>query len=192
MEATFNLRECAKQMILLEDHIFHRRKRCEDCIRKHFLTAEALAEEGAGLNGTVSLRDQCDTLADKIRELQQLYVLSEGEDTKMVDLGNKLRTIRKGLVSKTFDMPLQDSYQCKGKVEDSMKDDAKEGFVGGPGSIKQTSYAQWKRMQQNNPNIPFKVHHKRKPTHYGAHEHLISQKFDISLGDIWASPSPFF
>lgn len=45
-----NLREASKQMILLEDHLFHPPRRCHDCIRKHMLTAEGLAEEAATLD----------------------------------------------------------------------------------------------------------------------------------------------
>ncbi len=50
MDPIFNLREISKQLILLEDHLFHIRKRCSDCIKKHFLTAEALSEEAITLD----------------------------------------------------------------------------------------------------------------------------------------------
>ena len=50
MDARFNLRESAKNMILLEDHLFHSGKQCEDCIKKHCLTIEALLEEGVTLD----------------------------------------------------------------------------------------------------------------------------------------------
>jgi len=41
----FNMREIAKHLLLLEDHLFHENKHCIDCISKHFLTIEAFAEE---------------------------------------------------------------------------------------------------------------------------------------------------
>lgn len=50
MEPEFNLREIAKQMILLESHLAVPRQRCADCIRKHYATIEALAEEGSTLD----------------------------------------------------------------------------------------------------------------------------------------------
>lgn len=50
MDPRFNLREAAKNMILLEDHLFHSGKQCEDCIKKHCLTIEALLEEGVTLD----------------------------------------------------------------------------------------------------------------------------------------------
>ena len=50
MSPLFNLREICKQMSLLEDHLNNVRKRCPDCIRKHFLTIEALFEEAVSLD----------------------------------------------------------------------------------------------------------------------------------------------
>lgn len=45
IDPRFNLREVAKQMILLEDHLFHKNKHCRDCISKHTLYIEGLLEE---------------------------------------------------------------------------------------------------------------------------------------------------
>jgi hypothetical protein len=44
LDPRFNMREICKQSVLLEDHLFQKEKRCHDCICKHFLTIEALAE----------------------------------------------------------------------------------------------------------------------------------------------------
>ena len=41
----FNVREIAKQLILLEQHLLEKGKYCPDCITKHILTVEALADE---------------------------------------------------------------------------------------------------------------------------------------------------
>ena len=48
----FNLREIAKQMLLVEDHLSIPDKTCTDCIRKHLLLIEAYAEEAVTLGGT--------------------------------------------------------------------------------------------------------------------------------------------
>lgn len=45
----FSARECAKQLILLEDHMSCPGKECPDCISKHRLAAEAFADEALGL-----------------------------------------------------------------------------------------------------------------------------------------------
>lgn len=50
MDPRFNLREASKNMILLEDHLFHMGKRCKDCILKHCLTIEGFLEEGITLD----------------------------------------------------------------------------------------------------------------------------------------------
>lgn len=50
MDPRFNLREAAKNMILLEDHLFQCGKRCQDCILKHCLTIEGFIEEGITLD----------------------------------------------------------------------------------------------------------------------------------------------
>lgn len=47
--AEFNIREICKQMLLLEDHLSDDDKYCTDCIRKHLMTVEALAEEAVTL-----------------------------------------------------------------------------------------------------------------------------------------------
>ena len=56
MRPAHNLREISKQLVLLEDHLFHECKRCKDCIRKHLLTAEALAEETVSLDKNQSVK----------------------------------------------------------------------------------------------------------------------------------------
>lgn len=61
----FALRECAKHLCLLEDHLVHEDRRCPDCIGKHCLTAEAFADEatqlgdktGMGLHASMAIRD---------------------------------------------------------------------------------------------------------------------------------------
>ncbi len=46
----FNVREICKEFTLLEDHLNHPDKRCPDCINKHFMKCEALAEEAVSLD----------------------------------------------------------------------------------------------------------------------------------------------
>lgn len=44
-DPAYNMREIAKQSILLEEHLVERAKYCRDCIVKHFLHIIGLAEE---------------------------------------------------------------------------------------------------------------------------------------------------
>ena len=47
----YNMRELAKQSILLEEHLIEKNKYCRDCIIKHFLHIIGLAEEAQMLAG---------------------------------------------------------------------------------------------------------------------------------------------
>lgn len=99
----FNWREIAKQMVLLEDHLFHRYKQCPDCIKKHLLTIEAFAEEipsltvsnGGGPTGTQAAEE----LAEKAR--RWLERLLDGEPHAGV--GQEIRLVRKGLIPAVSD-----------------------------------------------------------------------------------------
>jgi len=50
MNPLFNMREICKEAILLQQHLLMEEKQCKDCIQKHYLTIEALAEEGLSLD----------------------------------------------------------------------------------------------------------------------------------------------
>lgn len=50
MDPKYNMRQIVKQSILLEEHINNERKRCVDCITKHFLHIVGLAEEAISLD----------------------------------------------------------------------------------------------------------------------------------------------
>jgi len=66
LTAAFDVRECCKQLVLLEDHLFQPNKRCPDCIHKHTLCAEALAEEARTLQDADQF-PELETLAGEIR-----------------------------------------------------------------------------------------------------------------------------
>lgn len=97
-EPAHNLREISKQFVLLEDHLTHPNKRCPDCIRKHLLTAEALAEEAASLDKTGEFRAITDWLPSRIRGVAQRFLA--GADK--ADLAQDVRKIRKRLSKESF------------------------------------------------------------------------------------------
>lgn len=95
----FNLREIAKNMILLEDHLTHNYKFCPDCIRKHFLTIEALADEAITLNPTDKpLFDKITALLKTIRTWETMFA----NNTNPLLLASQIRTVRKILVPQIF------------------------------------------------------------------------------------------
>ena len=107
MSPLYNLREICKQIILLEDHLNHPRKRCPDCIRKHFLTIEALFEEAVSLDKEFKYSEVLDNKAEEIRRLQSAWL-----DTKdgskahsfYLMIAQALRVLRKSLAGHCFDV----------------------------------------------------------------------------------------
>lgn len=94
----FNLHECAKEIILLEDHLNNPEKRCEDCIKKHCLKIEGLAEECVGLDKKGVCKEECVELAKKMRKIEKQ--IAEGKSLN--DIAQQLRSIRKPLMIKYF------------------------------------------------------------------------------------------
>ena len=69
MDPKHNLREIAKQMILLEDHMSHKRKRCVDCITKHYLMIEALLEEAITLDKNKEHLKELEDIIERIKPI---------------------------------------------------------------------------------------------------------------------------
>ncbi len=99
MDPMFNMREIVKQLLLLEDHLLHRDRRCSDCIRKHLLTAEALADEAEALDETGIHETTC----GKLTELFKVWAgeLIDGGNPR--DIGQSVRALRKNLTPLVFD-----------------------------------------------------------------------------------------
>ena len=107
MNPLFNLREICKQSALLEDHLNNPRKRCPDCIRKHFLTIEAFYEEAVSLDKESKFEKYLDGKAEMIREMQSEWL--DSKDTKKYDsvctsISQRLRGIRKDFAPECFDL----------------------------------------------------------------------------------------
>ncbi len=98
MDPFYNLREIVKNILLLEDHLFHRRKRCNDCIMKHFLIIEGLAEEIVSLDKDLKCEKYYD-IAEQIRKIEKLYIKNPNNK---IAIAQMLRAIRKPLISNCF------------------------------------------------------------------------------------------
>lgn len=101
MDPRFNLREAAKNMILLEDHLFHYGKRCQDCILKHCLTIEGFLEEGITLD---KQREYTDILVKSSKEFRQVFAEIASKinqrsltDKECCEYAQRIRQIRKPL-----------------------------------------------------------------------------------------------
>ena len=107
MNPLFNLREICKQSALLEDHLNNPRKRCPDCIRKHFLTIEALYEEAVSLDKKLKYEGYLDGKAQAMRDLQAKWL--DSKDTKKYNatcnqISQDLRSVRKEYAPLCFDV----------------------------------------------------------------------------------------
>lgn len=89
----FNVREIAKQLILLEQHLLEKDKYCPDCITKHLLTIEALADECQLLD---SRQDWC-ALAVGLGRRARWWALAFAEGVSPHSIGQDVRAVRKSI-----------------------------------------------------------------------------------------------
>lgn len=96
-----NIRECIKNMILLEDHLCHPEKRCTDCCQKHFLFLEGLAEEARTLDTSGRMSDDMFQLPGFYRSIASDWAsidpASATANEEYAAVMQKLRTKRKAL-----------------------------------------------------------------------------------------------
>lgn len=97
--AEFNLREITKQLILLEDHLSDDEKYCPDCIRKHLLWVEALAEESLAMDPGNKYSNDCKTLASHARKWMKDFA----DKVPKTRITQNIRKKRKKLVEVTYD-----------------------------------------------------------------------------------------
>ena len=102
LDPKFNLREVAKNCILLEDHLFHYGKRCSDCIKKHSLMIEGFLEEGLTLDKN---REHTDEFTELIKEFREIFKklfqeLTDGTitDSECIEFAQEIRKLRKPLL----------------------------------------------------------------------------------------------
>lgn len=101
------MREILKQMILLEDHLFHAKKRCPDCIKKHALTIEALAEECVTLCEPDRVIPESRRVASLVRAWHHAYEAAPNDPRVVETIANKLRMLRKELMKSHSSLPLE-------------------------------------------------------------------------------------
>lgn len=95
----FNIREIAKQLLLLEDHLTDDEKFCNDCIRKHLLMVEALAEESMTLDKDGTWLPVSRKMAATSRRWMENFI--DGGDKHSI--ARNIRTTRKQLVAMVYD-----------------------------------------------------------------------------------------
>ncbi len=102
MDPRFNMREMCKQSVLLEDHLFQKEKRCHDCIIKHFLTIEGLAEEAITLDKDHKYPELND-IPPKVRKIAKKYIDNYKDPKQPPIIAQELRELRKNMMQDCFD-----------------------------------------------------------------------------------------
>jgi len=104
LDPEFNMREVAKQCLLLEDHINNKKKRCIDCIKKHFLMVDGLLEEAVSLEKDNIKRDNYRDLYLKWVDIEKEYVNNAKEEYNIDNISKSIRLFRKPLANEYFDL----------------------------------------------------------------------------------------
>lgn len=97
--AEFNMREIVKQFLLLEDHLTDDEKFCVDCIRKHLMMVEGLAEESLALEPSGMWVGDAKRFASFARRV--LIKFTDGYDRER--LARSVRLVRKKLMARVYD-----------------------------------------------------------------------------------------
>lgn len=100
----YNLRQCAKDMMLCEEHLSVANKRCYECIQKHFMRIEALLEEALTLDKGGELPA---SVSDMVRVVTSLHdAAMGGADPER--LAQDLRKLRKAITKYLRDRAASD------------------------------------------------------------------------------------
>lgn len=103
LDPRFNMREVSKQCLLLEDHMNNKKKRCFDCIRKHFLIIDGLLEEAISLEKDNKMRDEYRNLYLEWVKIEKQYSQDSLNENNIDEISKTVRLFRKPLVEKYFD-----------------------------------------------------------------------------------------
>jgi hypothetical protein len=99
-DPAYNMKEIAKQSLLLEEHLVEKNKRCKDCIAKHFLHIIALSEEAVCLAGSrLPSYPLMDTNAAFYERLFQKWLMKKTAEDNLRAIEDELRARRKELVA---------------------------------------------------------------------------------------------
>lgn len=103
LDPKFNMRESSKQCLLLEDHLNNSKKRCFDCIRKHFLIIDGLLEEAISLEKDNTQRNHYRDLYLEWVKIEKKYAEKPTDANNIDDVSKMVRVFRKPLVEQYFD-----------------------------------------------------------------------------------------
>jgi hypothetical protein len=104
MDPRLNLKEITKNLLLLEDHLFHQGMRCKDCISKHTILASAYASEAVSLDKERKYSEDINNAIKNINKIHKDIVDAEKKgnltDEDCNRIAQDIRKIRKPLCQK--------------------------------------------------------------------------------------------
>ncbi len=110
LEPSYNMKEVAKQTILLEEHIAFINKRCVQCIFKHFLHIIALLNEAVWL-AVNKVHDYPYLLESPkfYEDLMEKYNCNQNDEPVLLEILGQLRDHRKKIVEAYY---MQNNSSC--------------------------------------------------------------------------------
>jgi dGTP triphosphohydrolase len=94
----YNYREIVKQMLLVEEHLANPSKNCQDCVSKHLMSIEALADESFQLASLDAHAKVSEILREcALRWIEEVDWTFQ-DVSKNLALKNKIREVRKDLM----------------------------------------------------------------------------------------------
>jgi molecular chaperone GrpE (heat shock protein) len=100
LDVEFNIREAVKNMLLLEDHLLDKRRRCMDCCKKNMLLLEEFLEEGITLDKKGKYVKELEKNSKIVRNLQKK--LLEGRKNYF-DIAMEIRKMRRKMFDRAFE-----------------------------------------------------------------------------------------
>lgn len=93
-------------MILLEDHLFQKKRRCTDCIRKHSLCIEGFLEEAITLDKDkkyyAKIQETIPPFKNIMKQIDQKMRANKLNDDDCIKAAQSIRKLRKDLCSISY------------------------------------------------------------------------------------------
>ena len=104
MDPRLNLKEITKNLLLLEDHLFHEGMRCQDCLGKHLVLSSAYATEAISLDKDRKYSEDINNAIKNINNIHKQIIEAQKKgnltDEDCNRIAQEIRKIRKPLCQK--------------------------------------------------------------------------------------------
>ncbi len=99
-DPAYNMKEVAAQSVLLEDHLSQPKKRCRDCICKHFISITSYLKEAVCLAGEkIHEYPYMEESVGFYSALFDEWLNNQWNEEKILYIAGQLRTMRKKIVN---------------------------------------------------------------------------------------------